>query len=97
VRIFISHSHEDKQAVQRITARLAAAGHDVWVDSLKLRPGDNIQRKIEEGLKTADALVIVVSNNSFRSKWVQQEFSAIAFQTDIEARAPHPSGKDRLK
>jgi hypothetical protein len=80
MRIFISHSHEDKAAVQRITARLQAAGHDVGVDSLRLRPGDNIQRKIEEGLESADALLVVVSRNSFKSPWVQQEFSAIAFQ-----------------
>lgn len=80
MRIFISHSHEDKHAVQKIVARLEAAGHDVWIDSLKLRPGDNIQRKIQEGLEKADALVVVISKNSFRSKWVQQEFSAIALQ-----------------
>lgn len=80
MRIFISHSHEDKVPVQRIVSRLQGAGHDVWSDSLKLRPGDNIQRKIEEGLESADLLIVVVSKNSFRSQWVQQEFSAIALQ-----------------
>jgi hypothetical protein len=52
----------------------------VWIDSRKLHPGDNIQRKLDEGLKTADALLIIVSSNSFKSKWVQYEFSAIALR-----------------
>ena len=66
--------------MQRIASRLEAAGHDVWIDSLKLRLGDNIQRKIGEGLESADLLIVVVSKNSFRSSWVQKEFSAIALQ-----------------
>ena len=80
LRIFISHSNEDKAAVARIISRLKEDGHDIWVDSIKLRPGDNIQRKIAQGLDDADALVVVVSKNSFRSKWVQHEFSAIALR-----------------
>jgi len=80
MRIFISHSHEDKIPVQRIVSRLQDVGHDVWIDSIKLRPGDNIQRKIGEGLESADLLIVVVSKNSFKSSWVQQEFSAIALQ-----------------
>jgi hypothetical protein len=96
MRIFISHSHEDKAAVQRITARLQAAGHDVGVDSLRLRPGDNIQRKIEEGLESADALLVVVSRNSFKSPWVQQEFSAIAFQQISKRERRIIPGLERL-
>jgi len=80
MKIFISYSHEDKHPVQRIALRLDEAGHDVWIDSLKLRVGDNIQNKIGEGLESADLLIVVVSKNSFRSSWVQKEFSAIALQ-----------------
>jgi hypothetical protein len=80
MRIFISHSHADKVPVQRIVSRLEEAGHDVWIDSLKLRPGDNIAQKIKDGLESADLLIVVISKNSFRSHWVQQEFSTIALQ-----------------
>lgn len=78
MRVFISHSHQDKPAVDKIIVRLKDEGHDVWVDSLKLRPGDNFQRKIQEGIESADAMIVVISNNSFRSQWVRHEFSAIA-------------------
>jgi len=80
MRVFISYSHRDKPAVDRIITRLKDEGHDVWVDSLKLRPGDNIQRKIQDGIVSADAMIVVISSNSFRSQGVQQEFSAIALQ-----------------
>lgn len=80
MRIFISYSHQDKEIVDKIISRLEANGHDIWVDSRKVRIGDNITRKIEEGLTQAEALLVVVSHNSFRSKSVQQEFSTIALQ-----------------
>jgi hypothetical protein len=80
MKIFISHSHLDKLAVERISERLRQDGHDVWVDRERLAPGDNILEKIEKGLESADVLIVVISANSSRSKWVQHEFSAIALQ-----------------
>lgn len=80
MKIFISHSHRDAAAVDRIASRLTDDGHDVWMDRARLAPGDNIQAKIEEGLEHADALIVVVSENSSRSAWVQREYSAIAFR-----------------
>ena len=80
MRIFISHSHRDKEAVSSISEKLASDGHDVWIDSLQLRPGDNISERIQKGLEQADAIVFVISRNSLYSEWVQREFSAIALQ-----------------
>ncbi|MDX5445901.1 MAG: TIR domain-containing protein [Zoogloeaceae bacterium] len=61
-----------------VTHRLKHAGHEVWIDHLKLRPGDNISRKIHEGIGSADAILVIVSANSLRSKWMLQEFSSLA-------------------
>ncbi len=80
MHIFISHSHLDAEPVSRISSRLEADGHQVWIDTEKLQPGDNIQEKLSEALKSADAMIVVISQNSFKSRWVQSEFSAIAFQ-----------------
>lgn len=87
MRIFISHSHQDKPAVELITERLQRAGHEVWVDHLKLKPGDNISRKIQQGIESADAFLVVVSANSLRSKWVLQEFSSLAL-SELSKREP---------
>ena len=66
--------------MDKIVTGLKEDGHDIWIDSLKLKPGDNISARVQEGLDQAEALIVVVSENSFRSPWVQQEFAAIALQ-----------------
>jgi hypothetical protein len=78
MRIFISYSHQDKPSVDLIANCLVEAGHEIWVDQFKLKPGDNISRKIQEGIAFAEVFIVVVSANSLSSKWVLQEFSALA-------------------
>ncbi len=78
MKIYISYSHKDRDAVERITSRLTQDGHDIWIDSQSLAPGDVIEEKFVEGLAQSDVLIVVVSENSFRSKWVQREFSMLA-------------------
>lgn len=79
MRVFISHSHQDKKYANLIAEALKVAGHEVWYDSWSLKAGDNLLKKISEGVKSADALVLLISQNSSNSKWVMHEFSAIAF------------------
>ncbi|WP_441241705.1 TIR domain-containing protein [Tardiphaga sp. 768_D3_N2_1] len=85
-RIFISHSERDKKIVDRISVRLRSGGFDVFADHFQLRPGDNFQRKISEELTEAAVVLIVLSKNSFRSEWVQQEFATIALQQEVSER-----------
>jgi hypothetical protein len=80
MRIFISYSHRDSEVVNAIAGRLRADGHETWIDSLQLQPGDNIAQRIQEGLDQADAIIFVISRNSLHSEWVQREFAAIALQ-----------------
>jgi len=80
MRIFVSYSHQDSEIVSVITNRLKVEGHEIWLDSLQLQPGDNITQKISEGLEQADAIIFIISEASLRSKWVQREFSIITLQ-----------------
>jgi hypothetical protein len=80
MRIFISYSFADKAVVDQLVASLKEDGHRIWMDALQLKPGDNISAKIEEGLDQAEAFLVVISQNSFQSPWVQREFAAIALQ-----------------
>ena len=45
--IFISYNHEDKKYADLITGSLIEAGHEVFMDILKLKAGDNIVEKID--------------------------------------------------
>ena len=85
MRVFISYSLQDTDVVTRIVNSIKQDGHEVFVDCLQTKSGDNIQQKVAESLAQADALVIMVSENSFKSPWVQREVTAIALH-DISKR-----------
>jgi hypothetical protein len=40
---------------------------------MEIRPGDSLIKKIKEGIGSADALLVLITKNSVRSKWVQKE------------------------
>lgn len=78
MNVYISYSHHDKKYADLIANSLREHGHKVWIDTWRLKAGDNLIEKINEGLKETEALIVIVSNNSLGSEWVRYEFSAIA-------------------
>jgi len=78
MKVYISYTHEDEKYAFLIANRLRESGHEVWIDKWALSAGDNLIQKINEGLKETDALIVIVSKNALRSKWVMHEFSAFA-------------------
>jgi hypothetical protein len=51
LRIFVSYGHDEHTALsQRLTESLEAKGHEVWFDQERLKPGDDWEAYIEEGL-----------------------------------------------
>ena len=50
---------------------------DAWVDEWEIYPGDSLVQKIfEEGLKDAEAVIIVLSEHSVDKPWVREELDA---------------------
>jgi|GEM_PF-3524384 len=74
MKVFISYSHGDKKFVNRLTRDLENAGVHVWVDEKKIKVGDSISRKIEEGISECDFFCLVISRHSINSKWVDREY-----------------------
>lgn len=61
--IFISHaSPEDNRFTIWLGAKLAAIGYEVWADVLRLRGGDDWQRKLETALRDRACKVLLVAN-----------------------------------
>lgn len=77
-KVFISHASEDKSRfVTAFATQLRANGVDAWLDRWEMLPGDSLVDKIfEEGLKDANAVIIVLSNNSVAKPWVSEELNA---------------------
>lgn len=77
-KVFVSHSGLDKaRFVLRFAEKLRAVGIDAWLDKWEMLPGDSLVDKvIGKGLKDADAIIIVISQNSIESKWAREEMNA---------------------
>ena len=76
--LFISHASEDKDSVVRgLAAELTRGGVRVWYDELTLTLGDNLRRKIDEGLANSRYGVVVLSPHFFAKAWPQVELDAL--------------------
>lgn len=76
LRVFVSHSVRDSIAVTKIVAFLRDHGYEPWTATDNLVPGDDIKQRISEAISGADAFIVVFSQNSIESQWVQYETQA---------------------
>ncbi|MEG9437831.1 toll/interleukin-1 receptor domain-containing protein [Edaphobacter sp. HDX4] len=76
-KVFLSHASEDKQRfVVAFATALRSKGIDVWLDRWEILPGDSLVDKLfEEGLKEAEAVLIVISAVSVTKPWVREELN----------------------
>lgn len=81
MKIFISHSSQDKWFADKIVALLDQLGISVWYDKVDLYIGDNLLQKIHAGLNESSRLIVILSHQSIASKWVTEELES--FYTDF--------------
>nr|WP_062337374.1 toll/interleukin-1 receptor domain-containing protein [Herbidospora sakaeratensis] len=79
---FVSHASEDKPDFAEPLARMIAnLGVQPWLDKWEIRPGDSlVQMLFDEGLATADAVILVVSQYSVSKPWVREELDHATVQ-----------------
>ena len=70
--IFISYSHKDKEYVHKLAEVLQAESFEVWIDD-RIDYGTRWPLVIENAIDSCDAFILVASNNSHVSEWVQNE------------------------
>lgn len=73
-QIFISYSKKDSEFAHPLAKNLEAAGFKIWIDR-SIGGGEQWRDSIEENLKSAGEVIIVVSPNSMASEWVKHEGS----------------------
>jgi uncharacterized protein YjbI with pentapeptide repeats len=71
-RVFISHSGNDQDFVARMRARLLDEGVPCWTDSHEMKPGP-VERHIDKAIGEYGMLLLVLSESSIGSGWVQHE------------------------
>lgn len=73
---FISYSSKDEEFVKRLYSDLQANGVRCWFAPENLRIGTRMRGGIDEAVRIYDRLVLVVSEHSINSDWVEQEVEA---------------------
>jgi TIR domain. len=76
--VFVSHATEDKDRfVRSFGIALRKNGINAWVDEWEIAPGDSLVDKIyNEGIKNAEAFIVVISKHSIEKSWVKEELNA---------------------
>lgn len=81
--VFLSYSHKDTDIMHRVRDSLRAEGLDVWTDE-GLEPGTpSWEMAVEQAIKDAGCVVVLLSPDAKKSKWVTRE---IALAEDDEIR-----------
>jgi TIR domain len=73
--VFVSYAREDKKFAQELTRRLRGSKRTPWQDLRNLLGGVNWQAAIDNALRNAEALVVVVSPHSTKSQYVTYEWA----------------------
>ena len=68
---FISYSSKDKHFAQRLYVDLQAKGVRCWFAPEDMKIGDEIRVRIDESIRLHDKLLIILSENSVNSTWVE--------------------------
>lgn len=86
LRVFLCHSSHDKVAVRNLRTRLIGDGFTPWLDEFDIPPGANWDHEIRNALRSADAVVVCLSQSStYKSGYVQRE---ITFVLDAAEEKP---------
>jgi uncharacterized protein YjbI with pentapeptide repeats len=70
---FISYSSRDEALAQRLHADLQAKGVRCWFAPEDLKIGDEFRSRIDESIHVYDRLLLILSEHSVKSRWVQKE------------------------
>lgn len=75
LKVFLCHAKEDKPTVRELYRQLTAEGWmDVWLDEIKLLPGQEWDIEIEKAVEQADVVIVCLSNKSVdKEGYVQKE------------------------
>ncbi len=74
--VFISYSHKDAHAAEGLARVLEKKGLSVFFDRMSLVSGEDFSASIAREISRAKAVIVLLSEHSSRSKWVEAELQA---------------------
>ncbi|MBC7876084.1 MAG: TIR domain-containing protein [Anaerolineales bacterium] len=86
LRVFLCHSKDDKLKIRKLYNRLIADNFDVWLDEVKLMPGQDWDLEIKKAVRNSDTVVVCISSSSITKEgYIQKE---IRFALDVADEKP---------
>ena len=73
-RVFISYSRADEAFARRLATSLTETGMDVWIDLEDIAAGTKWSRAIQQGLDSAEVMIVIISPESMASNNVEDEW-----------------------
>ena len=70
---FISYSSQNRTFAERLHTDLQSKGVRCWFAPEDLKIGDKIRPRIDESIRLYDKLLLVLSQDSITSQWIEQE------------------------
>jgi hypothetical protein len=70
---FISYSGKDEEFARRLHSRMRESDLRVWFAPEDMKGGDKIYDQIDRAIQVHDRLLLVLSEDSLQSKWVETE------------------------
>ena len=70
---FISYSSKNQDVAERIYADLQSNGVRCWYAPEDLKIGDKFRIQIDESIRVYDKLLLILSEHSVASQWVEKE------------------------
>lgn len=79
MKVFISHSSEDKWIAKRLSNDIEEIGYDTFLDEKDIKTGQAIGEEIINHLHSSDDFLLLLSPESRKSDWVLMELGGATF------------------
>lgn len=83
---FISYSSQDQAFAERLHADLQAKGVRCWFAPHDIQGGKKIHEQLDEAIQVYDKLLLVLSEGSIKSPWVDTEIYKARHREEVEKR-----------
>jgi hypothetical protein len=84
--LFISYSSKDEMLARRLHADLQANGVRCWFAPEDLKIGSKFRQRIDEAIHLQDNLLLLLSEHSIASAWVENEVESALEKEDHQQR-----------
>jgi tetratricopeptide (TPR) repeat protein len=73
--VFISYKHDDSEFAENLIHRVEKEGFTTWIDNESLHPGDDWREGIDQAIRDAFALIVIMSPDAKASEYVTYEWA----------------------